>query len=148
MSSIDEDIVYLDTLAVLYAKSENPLCAWHAIRISIERDLPLPRWARGYFRDSANFLITVSPGQGKKSQAVIADAIGLSKTGVSFFQQFNDEHRKITIALEVQKRRKSESRPRMETTINETVGEKFGLKQGQVRDIYAEYSPWLDKLDK
>ncbi len=144
MSSTDEDIgIY----AVLYAKSKNPLCAWHAIRISMEDDLPLPRWAQDYLRDSANFLLTISPGLGKKTQAAIVDAFGLSKRGVSFFDQHNDEHRKITIAHAVRKLREEKSHQRMKTTINAIVGETFGLGPGQVSKIYEEYSPWLDKLD-
>lgn len=145
MSSTDEDIgIY----AVLYAKCKNPLYAWHAIRISIEDDLPLPRWAQDYLRDSANFLLTISPGLGKKTQAAIVDAFGLSKRGVSFFDQHNDEHRKITIAHAVRKLRAEKSHPRMETTINAIVGETFDLGPGQVSKIYEEYSPWLDKLDE
>ncbi len=145
MSSTDEDIgIY----AVLYEKSKNPLYAWHVIRISIEDDLTIPQWAQGYLRDSANFLLTLSPGLGKKTQAAIVDAFGLSKRGVSFFDQHNDEHRKITIAHAVRKLREEKSHQRMKTTINEIVGETFGLRPGQVSKIYEEYSPWLDKLDE
>lgn len=143
MSAKDND---LEIYAILYEKSKNPLYAWHAMRISIMDNLPIPRWAQDYFRDSATFLLTLSPGQGKRTQAAIVDALGLSQSGVSFFAQHNDEHRKITIALAVHEKRQNEPRSRMETTINEIVGASFGLKHGEVRKIYQEYSPWISRL--
>ena len=141
---MDED---LDILAALYEKSKNPFCAWHAMRISLQNDFPLPVWAKPYFLNSANFLLSVPWGMKEKTQPAMIDALGLSKVGISISGQFQDEFRKVTIAKHVQKLRE-ESHSRTQTLINRDVGRFHGLNSGQVGKIYAEYSPWLERLDK
>ena len=154
----------LNVLAVLYEKFKNPLCALSAIQISLEHDLPIPPWAQDYLLHSVNLLFAIPLAQGqtppkwlskitklkflKKTQAAIVDALGLSKTGVHITDQFYDLLRNIEIARAVRRQRSEESRPRMKTTINEKVGDIFGLKHGAVRKIHKEFSPLIEKLDK
>ncbi len=161
MSAADDE---LNVLAVLYEKFKNPLCALHAIRISLEHDLPIPLWAQDYLLHSVNLLLAIPVGPGqtpptwlekymkskfpKKTHAAIADALGLSKRGVQITDQYYELLRNIEIARAVWRQRNEESRPRMQTTINEKVGDIFGLKHGQVRKIHEEFSPLIEKIDK
>jgi len=161
MSATDDE---LNVLSVLYEKFKNPLCALYAIQISLERDLPIPLWAQDYLLHSVNLLLAIplAPGQTpptwlkkctklkfqKKTQAAIADALGLSKRGVQITDQYYELLRNIEIARAVRRQRSEESRPRMQTTINGKVGDTFGLEHGAVHKIYEEFSPLIDKLDK
>ncbi|MCZ6679145.1 MAG: hypothetical protein O7E52_18085 [Candidatus Poribacteria bacterium] len=149
MSAADDD---LKVLAVLYEKFKNPLCALHAIKTSLEHDLPIPQWAQDYLLHSVNLLLAIPLGLGqppsRKTHAAIADALGLSKPGVQITNQFHNLLRNIEITRAVRRQRKEESHPRMQTTINKNVGEIFGLEDGVVRKIHEEFSPLIEKLDK
>ena len=161
MSAADDE---LNVLTVLYEKFKNPLCALYAIQISLKRDLPIPLWAQDYLLNSVNLMLAIPLGPGqtpptwlpkstkrkfpKKTQAAIADALGLSKRGVQIIDQYYELQRNIEIAQAVRRQRSAESHPRMQTTINEKVGDIFGLEHGQVGKIYEKFSPLIEKLDK
>ena len=161
MSAADDE---LNVLAVLYEKFKNPLCALSAIRISLEHDLPIPPWGQEYLLHSINLLLAIPLGPGqtppallkeytelkfpKNTHAAIADALGLSKHGVHITDQYYELLRNIEISRAVRRQRSEETRPRMQTTINEKVGELFGLEHGQVGKIYEKFSPLIEKIDR
>lgn len=138
--------VFLEIWEHRYKKSNNPLYVWLAFQQAHKLDLAAPEWVLDYFLNSADKLLEISGELGDKTQAAIAEALGLKTDGGgSQFKRFRDEERNRQIYRRVQELRQD---PQFRTNkeINEVIGKEFGLKPGAVQKIFDNFSAFLYKI--
>lgn len=79
-------------LEYLYARNQNPLAAWRALQLCDEYDLPLPLWARRYFRSAADDILRIDsrPKTGNKGRQVLR-TLGFVAPDASPITKFRNE---------------------------------------------------------
>ena len=143
----DQPEISFHVLEHRYKESKNPLYAWQAFRQARQSNVAVPEWVLEYLHKSADNLLTMPLGLGKKTQAAIAEALGLKTVGNrSFFDRFWKLERDIQIYRLVQDEQEQNT-SRMATTNYEVVGEKFGLTSGAVKTIVEKFSAFLKTVE-
>lgn len=140
--------VFLEIWEHRYKKSKNPLYAWLAFQQARKLDLTVPEWILDYFLNSADNLLEISGELADKTQAAIAEALGLKTDGGgSQFKRFRDEERNRQIYRRVQELRQD---PQFLSNkkINEMIAAEFGLSSGSVQKIFDNFSAFLHKSNK
>jgi len=112
-----------------------------------ELDMALPEWVLSYLRKSADQLLEISDGLGDKTNAAVAEALNIKTSGRgTYFKRLKEDERNFKIYMLVHDERER-TQPRVDTTINEMIGEEFGLKSSAVRKIVEQYSEFLKIKD-
>jgi len=140
--------VFLEIWEHRYKKSNNPLYVWLAFQQARKLDLAVPEWVLDYLLNSADKLLKISGELGDKTQAAIAEALGLKTVGGgSQFKRFRDEERNRQIYRRVQELRQ-DVQFLSNKKINEMIAAEFGLSSGSVQKIFDRFSANLHKSNK